>query len=468
MFQRILFTTGLILAALLSYGQPYSGFLSLDGSDDFAERSSAAAVLPAGQDFTVEGWIRSCGLRGCLLDARDPISGDGLSLKLSEGGSLRLRMQGGSTSLDTLLDLPLSSTFWQHLALTWNQSTGIAELFLGGKPSGQFAGGFSPAAVFSLGRDQATGADYFDGYLEEFRVSNTIRYTGPFNPNGPFSPDAATLGLWHFDEPMGSTMLTDASGMGHNLQPRMGASTAAPFAVSGGGAICPGAELLVAASGGVSYSWSPVDGLDDPTSPSPMASPEATTYYVVSAMDSNSCVSMGLVVVEVRPLPEAIATAAQPLICAGSVTQLFAEGGMTFMWSTGDISQNPFVEPETSTTYTVQVTDAFGCSAEASVRVEVEECETTTGLESAVGFSLHMGPNPTWGSLWLNLALAQPGQASIRIFDSRGALVRQYSPEHMASGLHQKVLDTGLGTGNYYLVLDLESEQHSRSFTVLR
>jgi hypothetical protein len=468
MFQRILFTTGLVLAALLSYGQPYSGYLSLDGSDDFAERSTAAAVLPADQDFTVEGWIRTCGLRGCILDARDPLSGDGLAINLSGGSALRLRVQGGGISLDTLLEVPLISTFWQHLALTWNHSSATAELFLGGKPFGQFSAGFTPASVFSLGRDQAISGDYFDGYLEEFRVSNTIRYTGPFNPNGPFSPDAATLGLWHFDEPLGAAALSDASGMGHDLQPRMGATTTPPFAVSGGGAICPGAELAVTASGGVSYTWSPAEGLDDPTSPNPVASPEATTYYVVSATDSNSCVSLGLVVVEVRPEPEAIATAAQPLICAGSVTQLFAEGGMTFLWSTGDISQNPFVSPEASTTYSVTVTDAFGCSADASVTVEVEECETTTGLEQASRFSIQMGPNPTWGSLWLNLALAQPGQVAMRIYDSRGALVRQYSAERMASGLHQKVLETGLGTGNYYLVLDLDSEQHSRPFTVLR
>ena len=46
------------------------------------------------------------------------------------------------------------------------------------------------------------------------------------------------------------------------------------------------------ASGGTEeyyYMWSPIDGLDDPTSANPMASPTESTKYVLTITDSNGC-----------------------------------------------------------------------------------------------------------------------------------------------------------------------------------
>ncbi len=37
------------------------------------------------------------------------------------------------------------------------------------------------------------------------------------------------------------------------------------------------------------FNWSPPDGLDDPASPDPVAMPEATTTYIVTAIDSDGC-----------------------------------------------------------------------------------------------------------------------------------------------------------------------------------
>jgi len=55
--------------------------------------------------------------------------------------------------------------------------------------------------------------------------------------------------------------------------------------------ICPGmsSQLVAVPVGGAppfSYSWSPESGLDDPTSPDPIASPTATITYVVTATDA--------------------------------------------------------------------------------------------------------------------------------------------------------------------------------------
>lgn len=60
--------------------------------------------------------------------------------------------------------------------------------------------------------------------------------------------------------------------------------------------ICPGHTLNLGADpvawGGSEsylYSWSPIDGLDNPTSPNPIATPEESTLYVLTVVDANGC-----------------------------------------------------------------------------------------------------------------------------------------------------------------------------------
>jgi hypothetical protein len=57
---------------------------------------------------------------------------------------------------------------------------------------------------------------FFDGTIDEVRISNLIRYTSDFEPSdAPFSPDANTVGLWHFDEGQGQ-VASDVSSSGND------------------------------------------------------------------------------------------------------------------------------------------------------------------------------------------------------------------------------------------------------------
>ncbi|MEL6657453.1 MAG: gliding motility-associated C-terminal domain-containing protein [Bacteroidota bacterium] len=49
--------------------------------------------------------------------------------------------------------------------------------------------------------------------------------------------------------------------------------------------ICPGEDVPLEATGGVSYSWSPAEGLSDANIANPIASPTETTTYVVEVTD---------------------------------------------------------------------------------------------------------------------------------------------------------------------------------------
>ena len=68
--------------------------------------------------------------------------------------------------------------------------------------------------------------------------------------------------------------------------------------------LCAGSSVLLSASGGNSYSWTPANGLSNPTASSTLASPAVTTTYVVTVTGSG-CTHKDTFVVQVSPAPKA-------------------------------------------------------------------------------------------------------------------------------------------------------------------
>lgn len=56
-------------------------------------------------------------------------------------------------------------------------------------------------------------SSFLNAAVDEARISDVPRYSGPFVPSRRFSPDSHTVGLWHFDEGSGS-VAHDSSGHG--------------------------------------------------------------------------------------------------------------------------------------------------------------------------------------------------------------------------------------------------------------
>jgi gliding motility-associated-like protein len=71
-----------------------------------------------------------------------------------------------------------------------------------------------------------------------------------------------------------------------------------------------GDTVQLAASGGINYSWSPVEGLSDPNIANPMANPVRTTTYTVTGDDMNGCTRTAEVTITVG---EGINVSAKPL-----------------------------------------------------------------------------------------------------------------------------------------------------------
>ncbi len=148
---------------------------------------------------------------------------------------------------------------------------------------------------------------------------------------------------------------------------------------------CAGAPPVTLNPGAyVGYSWS-----TGATSSTINVSPSATTTYSVSVTAANGCTNSGSVTVTVNTATPPVLTPAS--VCAGNAATLNAGGGYTgYVWSTGATSQSINVSPVSTTSYTVTVTAAGGCTATASTTVTVNNI-TPPSIPPA---SLCAGGNP--------------------------------------------------------------------------
>src|SRR5690606_16385383 len=120
--------------------------------------------------------------------------------------------------------------------------------------------------------------------------------------------------------------------------------TIAPHVPTGVGeadTICTGESTRLEAFCGVSYSWSPITGLSNPSSPNPFASPNETTTYTVLIQRNDCYVDTYKITLVVNPKP--IVNAGPDLsIVAGESIKIMASvqnalGQTNFNWTPHDL-----------------------------------------------------------------------------------------------------------------------------------
>jgi hypothetical protein len=217
-----------IAASLRFYGH------GTNGIDRVLVQIDPPTAADIARDFTLEFWLRalpgenngraSCGIKdgwitGNILFDRD-IWGPGdygdWGISLSQGkiavGISRLNSGNTLCGRSNVAD-----GVWHHVAITRRASDGLIRIFVDGGLDRQ---GYGPAGNISYRNGRNTsypadrylvigaekhnaGAEYpsFSGWLDEVRLSTSIRYSHRFYPRQqPFTPDAATALLFHFDE----------------------------------------------------------------------------------------------------------------------------------------------------------------------------------------------------------------------------------------------------------------------------
>jgi hypothetical protein len=194
-------------AALSTTQQKFgTASLELDGTGDYV-KSNATTFIDG--NFTVEFFVYSDDFLqdSYLWDTQ--VSNSGLAIALTSTGKLRVLKDN---TIVINVNSGLTNDTWNHIALLGNGN--FLNIYVNGTPRGQYltTGGNSyPNQPYYIGC-RHTEADFFSGYIDEFRASKVARYSGIFTPTTTeFSVDFNTNTLLHFDGANGSTDIINSA-----------------------------------------------------------------------------------------------------------------------------------------------------------------------------------------------------------------------------------------------------------------
>jgi len=215
---------------------------------DRPENDFAGPAADVGwQDFTIEWWLKAlsgenpagaiaCGanedwkLGNVILDVSRSNVNRSYGASLA-GGNLAFGVRSGSVSLTLCGTSTLTDGDWHHIAMMRNRWDGVYPdgylwLYVDGELEAQGPGpggdisypdgavplsGDDPYLVMGGAKSQAGVA--FSGWLDEIRISNSLRYSGPSYvvPSAPFPVDGNTIALLRLDEGVGEA-INDVAG----------------------------------------------------------------------------------------------------------------------------------------------------------------------------------------------------------------------------------------------------------------
>lgn len=141
--------------------------------------------------------------------------------------------------------------------------------------------------------------------------------------------------------------------------------------------MCPGGQVLLDVAGGASYEWTPGEGLDDPTAPSVIASPDTTTVYSVKIFDDCGIPLVDTVRITVEGDSAFVNLGPDTTICPQSfLTFDVTTPTAIYEWATPGLS-GPVVSVGDVGTYEVTVTRQ-DIICEASDRITIEHVPIPT------------------------------------------------------------------------------------------
>jgi hypothetical protein len=203
-----------------------------DGTGDKLTIPYSSDLTLSTTDWTVEYWIRIISQTGGYTNTVgmwDDTTGDGVAYYFScnmydTTRSMGIQyFYGGTNSGPITFGSTLTTGTWQHHAFVKNGNTLTAYKDGTSQGTHDMTGRtISPSNQTNLTSLKIGGlvsGGYFNGYLDEIRISNTARYTTTFTPSASaFTNDANTLLLIHADGTNASTVFTDD--IGTNAIPR--------------------------------------------------------------------------------------------------------------------------------------------------------------------------------------------------------------------------------------------------------
>lgn len=194
-----------------------------DGTGDYLTATGLDLTPYATADFTVEGWVRINSLATIQNLWSIGAKSDGFAfcrLLLYTDGDIAF-LAANSTPNGELVSLqttngPITTNTWYHIAIVRNGNN--FNVYVNGSSvlSTTNSGAVYTGSNISYLGTRLSGSTFGlfqNGWTDEFRISNTARYTANFTPStAPFQNDANTLLLLHMDGADTSTYFPDDIG----------------------------------------------------------------------------------------------------------------------------------------------------------------------------------------------------------------------------------------------------------------
>ena len=214
--------------------------------------------------------------------------------------------------------------------------------------------------------------------------------------------------------------------------------------------VCAGTAVTLNGSGANSYTWN--NGVSNGVS----FTPAATQTYTVTGTNANGCSNTAQVTVTVNALPS-VSAGPDTTVCDSDFPVTISANGnpnLSYTWSNGSNTQQTTFSA--AGTYTVTVTDGFGCSASDDIIVINEPC---SGLEEG-NFYFNLYPNPF--DQVITLKSSESVSAYIEIYSAEGRLI---SVTHM-DGQEKTIALENLARGSYTVRISTLNTQ--RIFTIIK
>ncbi len=182
--------------------------------------------------------------------------------------------------------------------------------------------------------------------------------------------------------------------------------------------VCGGESATLTVSGNATtYSWS----IGVQNNMSIVVTPTTLSLYYVVGTNSMNCVSTAYQLMTFNPNPTVTATASNPTVCSGGVSGLTALGAANYSWNAVAGGPATFVNPLTTTIYTLTGSLPTGCTASTTVLVNVFLPTLTVSANTVIcaGTTVTLTCGPALSYTWSN---GLPGLQTVTVNPSASTL----------------------------------------------
>jgi gliding motility-associated-like protein len=220
---------------------------------------------------------------------------------------------------------------------------------------------------------QSTTCGLSNGTATMFVLGGTTGYTYSWSPSGGAASTTTNVGVGLY-----TCLVTDANGCTKKdtiTVSNIGGQPVAGIIAAGPTTFCMGDSVLLAGTGGGTYSWS-TGALTDSVK---VGAAGTYTVTVTNNCGTNTATSA----ITIKPLPVAAIGGAIDM-CKGSSDVLTASGGTSYSWSTGAVT--PSISVSTAGNYTCVVGNACGTTS-AITTVNVNSVTALYTADSVSGYA---------------------------------------------------------------------------------